>query len=253
MFDTYADIFNKRGVAYHQAMHRYPTARDDEFGALLQVIEPVDGHVIADMPSGGGYLRRYLSGDRDVRLIAIETTQAFYEQCVEDENTTCLLRDLDQTGLASESVDTVVSMAGLHHVDDRPTVLREMHRILRPGGCLCVADVESGSAIDGFLNTFVDQHNSMGHDGHFIDDTVRDDLRRAAFTIELDVRKEYGWAFEGVEQMVDCCTLMFGLDQASPEEVLEGIAAHQGYREGAGCVMNWGLRFIRCVKEGVAN
>ena len=220
MFNTYSDIFNKRGAAYHEAMRRYPTARDEEFGTLLRLIEPVDGHVIVDMPSGGGYLRRYV-GDQDVRLIAVETTQAFYEQCTEDDRTTCLLRDLDRTGLAADSVDTVVSMAGLHHVDDRLSVFREMHRVLKPGGCLCVADVDKGSAIDGFLNTFVDEHNSMGHGGQFIDAAFREDLQRAGFTIERDELAEYGWTFGDVEKMVDYCTLMFGLDQATPDEVLE--------------------------------
>ena len=184
-----------------------------------------------------------------MRLIAIETTQAFYEQCVEDENTTCLLRDLDQTGLPSESVDTVISMAGLHHVNDRRAVFQEMHRILQPGGTLCVADVDEGATIDGFLNTFVDQYNSIGHDGQFIDTAFRDDLRRTEFAIELDERKEYTWTFEDTDQMVDYCTLMFGLDQATPEEVLEGISAYQGYSENATCAMNWSLRFIRCTKE----
>lgn len=251
MFDTYTDIFNKRGAAYHEAMRRYPTARDEEFGMMLRMVRPADGHVIVDMPSGGGYLRRYL-GEQTVRLIAIETTQAFYEQCAEDDQTTCLLRDLAQTGLASASVDTVVSMAGLHHVDDRPAVLKEMHRVLKPTGSLCVADVDEGSAIDGFLNTFVDQHSSMGHSGQFINMAFREDLRRAQFAITYDELVPYTWTFEDVDQMVDCCILMFGLDQASPDEVLDGIAAYQGYSENGTCAMNWSLRFIRCAKQPVS-
>jgi len=253
MFNTYTDIFNKRGAAYHEAMRRYPEARDEEFRALLRRIEPVDGNVIVDMPSGGGYLRHYLTDERNTQFIAIETTQAFYEQCVDDEHTSCLLRDLDETGLAAASADVVVSMAGFHHVDNRTGVLREMYRILRPGGCLCIADVEKGSVMDGFLNTFVDQHNSIGHEGQFVDTSFRDDLRNASFSIDQNERVDYAWTFEGTRQMVDYCTLMFGLDQASPEEVLEGIAAYQGYSEGATCAMNWGLRFIRCTKEPAAN
>ena len=248
MFNTYADIFNKRGVAYHEAMRRYPVARDEEFSAMIRLMEPQKGQIIVDMPSGGGYLRRYL-GANSVQLVAIETTEAFYSQCEEDEHTKSMLCNLNDTKLPSASVDTVVSMAGLHHVEDRSAVFQEVHRILKPGGTFCAADVESGSVIDGFLDTFVNQHNSMGHEGKFIDSHFREALRGASFNIELDELVEYPWKFTSVEQMVDYCILMFGLDAATPEEVRNGIAAYQGYKnDEQKCDMNWQLRFIRCRK-----
>ncbi|MBD3868495.1 MAG: hypothetical protein IFK94_10265 [Acidobacteria bacterium] len=44
-------------------------------------------------------------------------------------------------------------------------------------------------------------------------------------------------------------TLMFGLDLATPEQVVAGIGEHQGYVvTDNGCRMNWELRFIHCRK-----
>lgn len=212
---------------------------------MISVAEPQDGEVFVDMPSGGGYLRHYLN-DVDVQLIAVETTKAFYDQCAEDDRTTRRLCDLADTGLDSNSVDAVVSMAGLHHVDDRPSVFAEVRRILRPGGRFCIADVDDGSRIDGFLNTFVDEHNSMGHTGTFIDERFLSDLREAGLAIDHDQVHAYTWDFGGEAEMVEYCTLMFGLDLASPSQVLEGIRAYQGWHQnGTRCRMNWALRFIR--------
>lgn len=249
MFDTYTDIFNKRGAAYHEAMQRYPNTREEEFEAIIDVLKPEEGDCIVDMPSGGGYIRRYLRNN-NIQLIAIETSQSFYEQCLEDEKTQCLLCDLDNTNLETASIDGVVSMAGLHHVEDRMSVFREMHRILKPGGRLCIADVEKGSEIDGFLNTFVNEYNSLGHKGWFIENGFRKELESADFEVTFDKNLKYSWKFEGLDQMIDFCTLMFGLDRASPKQVLEGITKYQGYSINNGsCNMNWKLRFMSCLKK----
>jgi SAM-dependent methyltransferase len=42
--------------------------------------------------------------------------------------------DLGNTGLASESVDVVMSRSVMEHVADPASVYAEMHRVLRPGG-----------------------------------------------------------------------------------------------------------------------
>lgn len=42
--------------------------------------------------------------------------------------------DIQKTGLPDESYDTIICNHVLEHVDDFRTALKEMHRILRPGG-----------------------------------------------------------------------------------------------------------------------
>lgn len=249
MFNSYADIFNIRGAAYHQAMQQYPTARDEEFVTMIRLLQPAPGQTIVDMPSGGGYLRGYLTSD-DIELIAIETTQAFFDQCREDETTQARLCELSDTGLPDGSVDAVVSIAGLHHVEDRVAVFGEIYRILKDDGKFCIADVEKGSPTDGFLNTFVDKHNSMGHEGLFIDDTFRKNLQQTGFEINIDRSESYCWNFVDADEMIDYCILMFGLDEAEPDQVREGIKKYQGFNVRNGrCRMNWSLRFIRCGKK----
>ena len=44
-------------------------------------------------------------------------------------------------------------------------------------------------------------------------------------------------------------TLLFGLDLAQPEDVLQGIEEYLGYQAGDGVYqMNWGLSFMKGVK-----
>ncbi len=54
-----------------------------------------------------------------------------------------------QTGLATASVDCVVVVGGLHHVQPQvPDAITEIHRVLRPGGYFCFVEPHQGSLPD---------------------------------------------------------------------------------------------------------
>jgi SAM-dependent methyltransferase len=246
MFDNYKDIFNARGAAYHQGMLEQPRAREQEFAAMLRLAEPRDGQVICDMPSGGGYLRNFI--DADVTLLCVETSQAFADRVKQTDKMRAILADLHSVPIDAKSVDTVISLAGLHHVADRPAMFAGIRRMLKPGGRACFADVTAGSPVDSFLNGFVHRHNSMGHQGEFVCDKIRDELSAAGFTINSDRQEHFHWLFETEPAMARFCRLLFGLDKADEAQTLQGLRDTVGYdRDGERWRMNWELTCLRAV------
>jgi SAM-dependent methyltransferase len=246
--DSYQEIFELRADTYHAAMSLYPTARSAEFEAIVNFSDLQPGTTIADIPSGGGYLGGYIN-DPSARLIAVEPTKEFFSRCQESQQLEKVLSPLEKIDIAAESVDAVVSLAGLHHVSDRQSVFGELRRILVPGGTLCIADVQCGSSVDLFLNTFVNEHNSLGHTGWFIDADFKQTIVKAGFDLEQNQVLRYSWDFPHIDAMVEFCTLLFGLDTATPEIVHAGIQQYLGYStEHGSCQMSWELEFLRCKK-----
>jgi SAM-dependent methyltransferase len=248
LFSSYKDIFDQRGASYHQAMLRYPDARKNEFDNILSLARPKPGEILVDLPSGGGYLKQFIQVD-DVEIVEVETSRGFHDRQTASGNVRNLLCNLDAIPLEDASADILLSLAGLHHVDNLPDVFREAYRILKPEGRFCLADVQAGSDVDHFLNGFVDAHNSMGHQGSFIDEDFIRKLADAGFVIDVDELRSYSWDFPSPQAMAEYCTLLFGMDKADAMTVINGISEHQGFRtEGRSCRMFWQLRFIRGLK-----
>jgi cyclopropane fatty-acyl-phospholipid synthase-like methyltransferase len=248
MFTAYRDIFQKRGHLYHQAMTLYPQARREEFHHVVRMADMKEGEIVCDAPSGGGYLKSFV--DRTVSLLHIETSEVFADLCLDNGASKVLLGTLEDIPIKTGSVDKAISLAALHHVDEKERFFSEAYRILRQGGTFTLADVLAQSAVSEFLDDFVNEHNTMGHTGNYIHAKTQEELAQSGFLIVEASPVPFHWEFDSPQAMGRFCHMLFGIDKADTAQVVEGIRKHVGYSvESNACRMNWELCFIKARKR----
>jgi SAM-dependent methyltransferase len=247
MFDSYSEIFAERAHSYHAAMQAVPNARDAEFQAVVQPIADRPGGLVCDMPAGGGYLSAYLP--RRLGYIGIEPVPQFIEAPGADTADT-LQAPLVDVPLSSGSVDYVISLAGLHHEVDLLPVFGEMRRLTRRGGRVVIADVSIDTPPARFLNGFVDQHNPLGHKGHFFDSRTRECLSAAGLAIESDELVEVPWMFSSLSQAGDFCGKLFGITGPTSMDVVAALENDLGFRRLQNRLyLQWSLRLFVCTPD----
>ena len=250
MFKTYSDIFSQRADSYHRAMMACPHARENEFMSVLKQYSPREGEIVCDIPAGGGYFWNYLK-HTGCHYTAIETSKYFYEHCPTANSQQRKLCKMHQIEMPDNQVDALYSIAGLHHLENRQRVYQEFFRLLRNNGIAVIADVPAGSIVGRFLNEFVDQQNSMGHEGIFIDQSDIKAMTDCGFKIRSNKVIDFDWTFPSVNEMTDYCRLLFGLDKASDQDIHDGIREFVGYTVNGDLVfMHWHLQFITLQKTG---
>jgi len=249
MFEKYAEIYDKRGHMYHQAMRKWPDARHREFESLMNVarIEQASP-VVLDVPSGGGYLASYLP--KGAKLISVDGASKFLESGKHDEAHQVICAEHDNIPMDDESADAILSLAGLHHIPDTVSVFEEWHRLLKKGGVLTIGDAQSGSPTTQFLDGVVNQFNSMGHRGDYLDTSQVRLLEQTGFQVEYSQQVSYPWEFKNCGQMLEFCRTLFCMDlEPSDDELLHAIQQSVGYSETEHeCHLHWALFFIRAVK-----
>lgn len=247
MFDSYAEIFAERADMYHRAMTAFPLARAAEFEAMLSHLPGRDCLSVCDLPSGGGYLAGYLPGGW--RYTAVEPTDAFASLCRLGEGQDLIRAPLTAVPRPDESFDVVISLTGLHHEQDKFSIVQEMTRLLRRGGFAIIADVASGSNEDRFLNGFVDEHSRLGHRGEFLDSGFADLVERCGLRISSDELVDTPWRFESRGDAGRFATDLFGV-AASPEAVAQSLESIIGFEQAEGGVeLCWKLRRLVCVRD----
>jgi SAM-dependent methyltransferase len=247
MIDTYRDIFNHRGKGYHQAMRHNGIARQAEFQQVIQLAHLSPDLTIGDIPSGGGYLKTYLN--RPATILSIETSTQFLAYHP-DQSLPILCKDFSKIPLPGNHLDRIVSLAGVHHFEDQPAFYQEAHRLLKPNGLFVLADVQENTPVAHFLNDFVDRHNSNGHRGQFLNDRTRSQLQQTGFSIRKSHLTSVPWRFQTLPDMAQFCQLLFGLDLATPDQILNGLSTYLGYQYHKGEYhLNWDLLFLQLSKE----
>jgi SAM-dependent methyltransferase len=242
MFDTYSEIFEQRGAAYHGAMAACPRARDAEF---LAVLEPLAGRagLLCDMPSGGGYLAAHLPPG--LRYVGVDPSDDFIHAC--PEGVERIKADIAHVPLSDGSVDFIVSLAALHHEPDLSAVFREMRRLLKPGGRAVICDVAVETPPARFLNGFVNANNPMGHDGHFLNHATRELIESEGFAVTDHALVAVPWIFDSLADAGAFCRQLFWMPALADEEVAAAMDREIGFDMVDGRPhLRWTLRRIVC-------
>lgn len=239
----YAEVFDIRAQMYHTAMQRYPDVRRQEFLIPLSKLNLHPGDRLIDLPAGGGYLQEYLPAD--IKVHCLEASQAFCNFCHASGYQASLYQH-DTLPLPDQYANALLSIAGIHHVADKAALFAEMYRILKNNAVICVADVASGSAVARFLDTVVHRYTSTGDRGLYLSDDTALLIQQAGFQISSHEPVEYCWKFTSIQAMTDYCKLLFGMEKASPEQVLEGIREllHYDQHSNGEVNLHWSLYCI---------
>jgi SAM-dependent methyltransferase len=192
---------------------------------MIEGLDLKPGMSLLDVAAGGGYhLEKVhaLHGD-SIEILAVEPSDTFARHLPAYAR-----RLLQSTITAFELPDSVVdrtaNLSGLHHTADNQRFFAECHRVLRPGGRCGAADVRRGSAVDRWLNGFVHEHNSEGHEGMFFEPgELAQKMTAAGFQRVGEELKRYTWDFISLDEMTVFVRLLFGLDRANPQQIVHGV------------------------------
>lgn len=100
-----------------------------------------NGDFVVDLGCGNGRLFDYLSKEKDIKYLGIDNSHNILEKARKNYPAEFIHGDLLEIPVESAVVDTVVSIASLHHVPSkefRTKAVQEMYRILKKKGTLIV-------------------------------------------------------------------------------------------------------------------
>jgi ubiquinone/menaquinone biosynthesis C-methylase UbiE len=147
-----------------------------------------------------------------------------------------------QFSYSDNSFDLVLSLSGLHHLDDVPKFVHECLRILKENGSFIFSDVKRDSPVDFFLNEFVNKYNSLGHNGVFFTENSFNKFPLLQEKIIRTQYNQYPFVFKDKSEMLCFFSFFFGLDKANENIIYDGIRDILGLKSTEnGLEVDWGL------------
>ncbi|KEI71717.1 methyltransferase domain-containing protein [Endozoicomonas elysicola] len=249
MSSQYADAFEQRGHPYDQAMQRFPDSRNFEFIHLFDQIDLTKARRILDLPSGGGYLSQFLP--EHCELDSADPSSQFRKSDAIYE------LNLESLVLPESHYDLVISLAALHHIENKPGFLNSVANTLKLGGFCCFSDVAADSGISHFLDKFAGKYNLTGHKGSYlqIDAPYPGYMSQKQLSLVEHALKPCPWVFKNKTEMVEFCRLLFGLKAVSNQQVLDALSFYVGYTDitnsqgEPGVSLKWELLYITFQKQ----
>jgi SAM-dependent methyltransferase len=113
---------------------------------------PGPGRLTIDLGCGEGRLVRQL-GELGHNVVGVDSSPSLVRAAIQaDPSTRVVLGDAARLPLRRQTADLVVAFMALFNMDDVPEVVREVARVLLPGGRLCLAVVHPLASAGDFLD-----------------------------------------------------------------------------------------------------
>lgn len=136
-YDSRADNY-ERNLTYPHTQTYYASLDD----ALMAVAPTDDMGLLLEVCCGTGEGFRLFKG-RFTKGIGIDISKEMLKKVPEDVRLMPIdfaQGDATALPLESDSIDTIVMLGGIHHVNDRAALFTELFRVLKPGGTFLFRD-----------------------------------------------------------------------------------------------------------------
>ena len=144
------DVYNIKTDDYSQIEGYNPDA-DLGLGCGLptQFAKIKNGDVVIDLGSGAGndaFIARHETGETG-KVIGVDFTPAMIERARQNaevrgfNNVEFRLGDIEKMPVTANTADVVVSNCVLNLVPNKDAVIKEIHRVLKPGGHFSISDI----------------------------------------------------------------------------------------------------------------
>lgn len=151
---TTLEAYDRWAPTYPPEPHN-PLMRAEQ-EALLAHLPQVAGRRALDLACGSGRYARMLAAAGASDVVAADFSMAMLSRVTEGHR---VRADLTSLPFGAGSFDLVVSGLAIGHADDLRACLREIARVMRPGGTLHYSDFHSEAARAGLTRSFRDATN----------------------------------------------------------------------------------------------
>ena len=117
---------------------------DEVRDAIVSAASIGPGDVVLDVGAGTGFLTEAASNAAG-KVIALDLSRSMTDEAISKlagRNVEFKIGSVERIPLGDSSVDAVVGNMFLHHCPDPEKAIREMTRVLRPGGRVVFADMQ---------------------------------------------------------------------------------------------------------------
>ena len=176
------DYFNQRAAGWDAGPAEKDTGKLELMADRLGI---ESGAAVLDVGTGTGVFVPYLINriGTSGSLVCLDYAEEMLKLAQRKEfgragNIRYVCADVMAHGLADAAFDAVVCYSVFPHFEDKPAVLRELYRLLKPGGRLCVCHTSNRAAInrihaglpevsDHLLPDAAEMDRHHGHSGPF--------------------------------------------------------------------------------------